>query len=173
VRRIEGTSRLDYSENDGSFRFNNVPAGPVTIIVNYTGYESVRETFTTIAFNAATDEFRCVRDQGFGAEDPVTFLAFWLLNSSPAFLRVSSFPRPNLILVVNFRRSRLLRHPRFTLSSARCEAPVRITRQIECCCRHVLQHRGRLLTDIHGLSLHQHYAGQFDNISHNCSTAQP
>jgi hypothetical protein len=35
--RIEGTNRLDYSENDGSFRFNNVPSGPVTIVVNHTG----------------------------------------------------------------------------------------------------------------------------------------
>ncbi len=54
--RIEGTDRVDYTENDGSFEFNNVPAGPTTITVTYTGYNTARETFTVTSGQTATRE---------------------------------------------------------------------------------------------------------------------
>jgi hypothetical protein len=38
----------------------------------------------------------------------VLIMAFWLLNHSPAYFRISWFPAQALISVVNFRRSRLL-----------------------------------------------------------------
>src|SRR6218665_657503 len=44
--RLEGTTRVDYTQNDGSFEFTNVPAGSATITVTYTGYNTMRETFT-------------------------------------------------------------------------------------------------------------------------------
>ena len=64
--RIEGTDRRDYSENDGSFRFNNVPAGPVTIVINYTGYESVRDTFTISAGQVVNREINLSSTAGSG-----------------------------------------------------------------------------------------------------------
>jgi iron complex outermembrane receptor protein len=47
--RLEGTNQIDYTENDGSFQFANVPAGSATLTVNFTGYNSVRETFAVTA----------------------------------------------------------------------------------------------------------------------------
>lgn len=54
--RIAGTDRIVESENDGSFTFNNVPAGPVTLTVNYTGYTAAPDTFTVTAGQIATRE---------------------------------------------------------------------------------------------------------------------
>jgi iron complex outermembrane receptor protein len=54
--RLEGTNRVDYTENDGSFEFRNVPLGPATVSVNYTGYNSARETFTVTAGQTAVRE---------------------------------------------------------------------------------------------------------------------
>ena len=34
---------------DGSFRFTEVPAGEVSLTVTYTGYSTIRETFTVAA----------------------------------------------------------------------------------------------------------------------------
>ncbi len=54
--RIEGTNRIDYTENDGSFSFSNVPSGTVTVTVTYTGYNTARETFTVTAGQPAVRE---------------------------------------------------------------------------------------------------------------------
>ncbi len=43
--RLEGTAEMTYTENDGSFRFANVAPGTSTVVISYTGYHSVRETF--------------------------------------------------------------------------------------------------------------------------------
>jgi iron complex outermembrane receptor protein len=73
--RIEGTNRLDYSENDGSFRFNNVPSGPVTIVVNHTGYQSVRDTFTISGGQSVNREINLASTAG-SAGSVVTLQAF-------------------------------------------------------------------------------------------------
>lgn len=44
--RLEGTSQVTYTENDGSFRFDNVPSGQATIVVTFTGYNSEKQSFT-------------------------------------------------------------------------------------------------------------------------------
>src|SRR5215213_6360246 len=44
--RLEGTNQITYSENDGSFRFDNVAPGQATIDITFTGYNPVKETFT-------------------------------------------------------------------------------------------------------------------------------
>ncbi len=54
--RLEGTNRTDYTANDGSFEFRNVPAGTAAITVTYTGYNSVRESFTVTAGQPAVRE---------------------------------------------------------------------------------------------------------------------
>lgn len=47
--RLEGTNQVAYTEGDGSFQFNGVPAGTASISVAYTGYIPVKETFTVTA----------------------------------------------------------------------------------------------------------------------------
>ncbi len=54
--RLEGTQQVTFTENDGSFQFLNVPAGSATINVTYTGYNSVKETFTVTPGQAAVRE---------------------------------------------------------------------------------------------------------------------
>ena len=43
--RLESTNQVTYTENDGTFQFNQVASGPVTIAVSYTGYVSVKDVF--------------------------------------------------------------------------------------------------------------------------------
>ena len=38
--RLQGTARMVTTESDGSFTIPNVPAGPATVVVSYTGYEN-------------------------------------------------------------------------------------------------------------------------------------
>src|SRR4051812_11756936 len=54
--RLEGTNRVDYTESDGSFRFDNVPIGTANVTVGYTGYTTARETFNITAGQIATRE---------------------------------------------------------------------------------------------------------------------
>ncbi len=54
--RLEGSNQVDYTENDGSFQFANVPAGQSTIAVTFTGYNAVTETLTVTAGQIATRE---------------------------------------------------------------------------------------------------------------------
>ena len=54
--RLDGTNQVTYSENDGAFSFAAVPAGPVSITVTYTGYNTVKETFAVAAGQAAVRE---------------------------------------------------------------------------------------------------------------------
>jgi iron complex outermembrane receptor protein len=54
--RIEGTSRVDYTENDGSFQFNNVPAGSAKLVVTYTGYQTASETINVTPGQTAVRE---------------------------------------------------------------------------------------------------------------------
>ncbi len=54
--RLEGTSQTTYTENDGAFAFGNVPAGDATIVVTYTGYNTVTEKFTVTPGQTAVRE---------------------------------------------------------------------------------------------------------------------
>ncbi|MBI5688778.1 MAG: TonB-dependent receptor [Verrucomicrobia bacterium] len=54
--RLEGTNRVTYSENDGSFEFQGVPAGSATIIVTFTGYNEERQDFTVASGQVAVRE---------------------------------------------------------------------------------------------------------------------
>ncbi len=54
--RLEGTNQVTTTENDGSFQFNYVPAGPATITVSYTGHDSATERLTITAGQTATRE---------------------------------------------------------------------------------------------------------------------
>ncbi|MBI4623222.1 MAG: TonB-dependent receptor [Verrucomicrobia bacterium] len=54
--RLEGTNQVTYTESDGSFRFDHVAAGPATIIVSFTGYNTVKESFAVSAGQPAVRE---------------------------------------------------------------------------------------------------------------------
>jgi TonB-dependent receptor len=54
--RLDGTNRITYTENDGTFQFAEVPVGPVAITVTYTGYNTVKESFTLTAGQTAMRE---------------------------------------------------------------------------------------------------------------------
>ena len=47
--RLDGTTQVAFTENDGAFRFDNVPAGPASITVTYAGYNTAKESFTVTA----------------------------------------------------------------------------------------------------------------------------
>ena len=54
--RLEGTDQITYTENDGAFQFIAVAGGEATIVVTYTGYNTVKETFTVGAGQTAVRE---------------------------------------------------------------------------------------------------------------------
>jgi len=54
--KLEGTQQVTYTESDGSFRFDHVAAGQASITVNFTGYTSVKDSFTVTAGQAAVRE---------------------------------------------------------------------------------------------------------------------
>lgn len=54
--RLEGTNQIAYTESDGTFRFSNVPAGPASIAVAFTGYITANETFIVTAGQPAVRE---------------------------------------------------------------------------------------------------------------------
>jgi TonB-dependent receptor len=54
--RLEGTTQVVFTENDGSFQIDNVPAGPAAITVTYTGYETFTDRFTVAAGQRAVRE---------------------------------------------------------------------------------------------------------------------
>ncbi len=54
--RLDGTNQVTYTESDGTFRFDNVAPGSASITVNYSGYNSVKESFTVTAGQPAVRE---------------------------------------------------------------------------------------------------------------------
>jgi len=58
--RLEGTTQVTYTTNDGAFQFNNVPAGPATVSVSFTGYDTVKETLNVTAGQPAVREINLV-----------------------------------------------------------------------------------------------------------------
>ncbi len=61
--RLEGTNQVTSTENDGSFRFNNVPAGSATVTVDFSGYTTARDTFTVAAGQTAAREINLTSTQ--------------------------------------------------------------------------------------------------------------
>jgi TonB-dependent receptor len=54
--RLAGTDRIESTGSDGSFEFLRVPAGQVTLTVNYTGYTPATDTFNVTAGQAVARE---------------------------------------------------------------------------------------------------------------------
>ena len=58
--RIEGSDRAVFTESDGSFQFDRVPAGEVAVTVSYSGYNTVRHAFIVTAGQTAVREINLV-----------------------------------------------------------------------------------------------------------------
>lgn len=54
--RLEGTNQVDFTESDGSFRFTNIPAGPVALTVQFAGYTTYKDAFTVTTGQPAVRE---------------------------------------------------------------------------------------------------------------------
>ncbi len=54
--RLDGTGQVTYTENDGAFQFTAVAAGPAAITITYSGYNTVKESFTVTAGDVAVRE---------------------------------------------------------------------------------------------------------------------
>src|SRR4051794_26287736 len=58
--RLEGTDRVTYTENDGSFQFGGVPAGTANVSVSFTGYNTAKESFNVTAGQTAMREINLI-----------------------------------------------------------------------------------------------------------------
>ena len=67
--RLEGTNQVTYTEGDGSFQFPNVAAGPAAIAVSFSGYATVKDSFTVTAGSPAVREINILST---AAPAPVT-----------------------------------------------------------------------------------------------------
>jgi iron complex outermembrane receptor protein len=58
--RLDGTNQVTYTQSDGSFSFSGVPAGQASISVNFTGYNTAKETFTVTSGQPSVREINIV-----------------------------------------------------------------------------------------------------------------
>jgi len=63
---VEGTNITTFSRDDGSYTLSNAPAGEVSVVVNYTGYERATSKVTLQAGQTATRDFE-LQGATFGA----------------------------------------------------------------------------------------------------------
>ena len=75
--RLQGTDRLVTTESDGSFSLTNVPAGPATLSVSYTGYNTATVNLNVSAGATATTDVNLTSSlYGVGTADVVKLEAF-------------------------------------------------------------------------------------------------
>jgi iron complex outermembrane receptor protein len=74
--RLEGSNRVTYTENDGTFQFNNVPAGAASVSVTFTGYNTATESFTVTAGQTAVREINLTSSAETGKDGVVQLGAF-------------------------------------------------------------------------------------------------
>ncbi|MDO8542207.1 MAG: carboxypeptidase-like regulatory domain-containing protein [Opitutaceae bacterium] len=80
--KLVGTNEATTTESDGSFRFHNVPPGPVTLAVSYSGYNTVHDTFTVAAGQTAVREINVVSSlAGRSADGDVVKLGQFVVES--------------------------------------------------------------------------------------------
>lgn len=74
--RLQGTNQVVATESDGSFTFNNVPAGEAKITVTYTGYSTATETLNVTAGQVATREINLTSTEAAAQSGVVQLQAF-------------------------------------------------------------------------------------------------
>ena len=80
--RLDGTNQVTYTENDGTFQFRDVAAGPASITVTFTGYQTAKESFTVTSGQVATREINLTSSAGGPAvKDGVVQLGAFTVSS--------------------------------------------------------------------------------------------
>ncbi len=82
--RVAGTERVAYSEEGGVYQLDNVPAGPATLQVAFSGYQTATATVTVAAGATATRDFELVSAlarPGAAAGDEVLKLGAFVVSS--------------------------------------------------------------------------------------------
>ncbi len=77
--RVQGTEQVAYSEDGGVYQLSNVPVGPATLQVTFSGYQLTTATVVVSAGTAATRDFEIVSAQArrsVGKDEPLKLQAF-------------------------------------------------------------------------------------------------
>jgi iron complex outermembrane receptor protein len=78
---LDGTNQVTFSEGDGSFSFTNVPAGPASITITYTGYNTVTENLTVTAGQILVREINLVSTATAATKDGVVRMEAFSVSS--------------------------------------------------------------------------------------------
>ncbi|WP_423603870.1 TonB-dependent receptor domain-containing protein [Sphingomonas sp. MS122] len=97
--RVEGTTIVAYSDEGGNFRLAGLPAGPVTLVVRYTGLQDVRTTATVAAGEVATLNVD-LNAQSFAANDEIESVTITAARDGQAAAIMERRAAPNAKTVV-------------------------------------------------------------------------
>ncbi len=61
--RLQGTERVTFSEEGGAYELGNIPVGPATLLVSYSGYQTATANVAVSPGAAATRDFELVSTQ--------------------------------------------------------------------------------------------------------------
>ena len=79
--RLQGSSRTAYSEEGGRYVLDNVPAGPATLVVNYTGYQSTSATINVSAGATVSRDFELISSLAAEAKGDVLKMTQFVVSS--------------------------------------------------------------------------------------------
>lgn len=79
--RLEGTNQVTFTESDGSFRFDNIPAGTASLAVTYSGYNTVKESFTVTSGQPVVREINLTSTAGSTMNDGTIRLDAFTVSS--------------------------------------------------------------------------------------------
>ena len=103
--RVEGTTIVAYSEDDGDFRLTGVPAGDVTVVVKYTGLQEAKAVTSVAAGQVATLDFTLQPQSYAAAGDQVEAVTITAKRSGQAgaiMERRASVNAKNVVAADNF-----------------------------------------------------------------------
>ena len=78
---VPGTDLVAFTDQYGTYRLANLPAGPVTLEVFYTGLDSQRTTVTVSAGRMTTQDFDLSSTARFGTGDVIKLDAFTVASA--------------------------------------------------------------------------------------------
>ena len=80
--RLDGTNQMTYTEGDGTFQFVGVAAGPASITINFTGYNTAKETLAVTPGATAVREINLISTAAApGAKDGVVTLQAFTVST--------------------------------------------------------------------------------------------
>ncbi len=79
--RVQGTNQVTYTEGDGSFRLLNVPVGPATVVVTFTGYRTATEAVNVTAGETAVRQIDLVSTEAVRSDGSVVELSAFTVSA--------------------------------------------------------------------------------------------